>query len=200
MKNVLVDQVKSTKNVVENLNNDKNGYKIDMSKDIKNISRQFPQVIAPYCLALEKSVGAIIFHRKYGEVKFLLIQYPHGHWEFARGHMEENETELETMYREIEEETGLKKESLKKIGDFREKIKFSYIAKGAESEERKKQKRCLAIRKTVVFYLLESSEDKISLSHEHTNYEWVSGEEAMKRLTFDNSKRIMKIAIEKISS
>ena len=170
-----------------------------MNKHIKNISKQFPQVIAPYCLALEKSVGAIIFHRKDNEVKFLLIQYPHGHWEFARGHVEENETELDTMYREIEEETGLKKESLTKIKDFREKIKFSYIAKGNEREERRKEKRCLAIRKTVVFYLVESKKDEIILSHEHTNFEWVSGKEAMKRLTFDNSIRIMKIAIDKIS-
>ena len=170
-----------------------------MDKHIKNISKQFPQVIAPYCLSLEKSVGAIIFHRKNNEVKFLLIQYPHGHWEFARGHTEENETELETMYREIEEETGIKRKSLTKVKDFREKMRFSYIAKGSEREERRKEKRCLAVRKTVVFYLVESKEDEIKLSHEHTNFEWVSGKEALNRLTFDNSKRIMEKAIDKIS-
>jgi len=170
-----------------------------MNKRIKNISKQFPQVIAPYCLALEKSVGAIIFRKKNEKIEFLLIQYPHGHWEFPRGHVENNETELETMYREIEEETGLKKKFLVKNKDFREKMKFSYIAKGSERENRKKEKRCIAIRKTVIFYLLETKKDSIVLSHEHINFEWISGEMALERLTFENSRRIIKAAIEKLT-
>ena len=170
-----------------------------MTKQIKNITKQFPQVIAPYCLALEKSVGAIIFCKNDNEVKFLLMQYPHGHWEFPRGHVEEDETELETMYREIEEETGLKRNSLSKVEDFREKMKFSYIAKGNERENRKKEKRCIAIRKTVIFYLVKTEESLVTLSHEHTNFVWLSGEDALEKLTFENSKRIMKVAIEKVA-
>ncbi len=170
-----------------------------MTKQIKNIAKQFPQVIAPYCLALEKSVGAIIFCKNGDNVKFLLMQYPHGHWEFPRGHVEENETEIETMYREIEEETGLRRHLLSKIEGFREKMRFSYIAKGNERENRKKEKRCIAIRKTVIFYLVKTDNNLVTLSHEHTNFVWLSGEKALERLTFENSKRIMRVAIEKIT-
>ena len=38
---------------------------------------------------------------------FLLIQQKAGHYGFPKGHVEKNETEVETAIREIKEETGL---------------------------------------------------------------------------------------------
>lgn len=52
----------------------------------------------------EKSCGAVIFNND----KVLLIKSVKGHWSFPKGHVEGNETEIETAYREILEETNLK--------------------------------------------------------------------------------------------
>ncbi len=51
----------------------------------------------------EKSCGAIIIK----EGKVLLLQEVEGHWSFPKGHVENNETEIETVAREVKEETNL---------------------------------------------------------------------------------------------
>ena len=51
----------------------------------------------------EKSCGAIIIK----EGKVLLLQEVEGHWSFPKGHVENNETEIETVVREVKEETNL---------------------------------------------------------------------------------------------
>ncbi len=56
---------------------------------------------------LERSCGAVVFTRKSGQFRYLLVQNPHGVYGFPKGHMEGTETELETATREIREETGL---------------------------------------------------------------------------------------------
>lgn len=52
----------------------------------------------------EKSCGAVIFK----DNQVLLIKSVKGHWSFPKGHIEGDETELETAHREILEETNLK--------------------------------------------------------------------------------------------
>ncbi len=56
---------------------------------------------------LEKSCGAVVFTRANGQIRYLLVQNPHGVYGFPKGHMEGTETELETAIREIREETDL---------------------------------------------------------------------------------------------
>lgn len=48
-------------------------------------------------------------YRKYhGNTEILLIKHVNsGHWSFPKGHVEGNETEVETATREIKEETGI---------------------------------------------------------------------------------------------
>ncbi len=55
----------------------------------------------------EKSCGAVVFTRLHGQIRYLLVQNPHGVYGFPKGHMEGTETERETAIREIREETGL---------------------------------------------------------------------------------------------
>lgn len=60
----------------------------------------------------EKSCGAIVFTRKAGQLLFVIVEEPSGACSFPKGHMEGNETEMETARREIGEETGLQPEFL----------------------------------------------------------------------------------------
>ena len=58
-------------------------------------------------LSYEKSCGAVVFCQKGEDIKYLLACEHGGYWVFPKGHMESNETEIETARREILEETGL---------------------------------------------------------------------------------------------
>jgi bis(5'-nucleosidyl)-tetraphosphatase len=160
---------------------------------------QFPEVTAPYCIALEKSVGAVLFRvvrndQQREAVEYLLIRYPHGHWEFPRGHVENGETEVQTAFREVEEETGIVESALRIRDDFREYFSFGYRARGSEKKERIAQKRCLLIRKKAVFYLAEVVGDfrNIELSDEHTDHIWLAYGESQKRLTHGNARKLLK--------
>lgn len=51
----------------------------------------------------EKSCGIIVFDQG----KVLLIKHNGGHISFPKGHVEEGETEKETAFREVKEETGI---------------------------------------------------------------------------------------------
>ena len=56
----------------------------------------------------EKSSGAIVYRKSHGNTEILLIKHIiSGHWSFPKGHVEGNETEVETAIREIKEETAI---------------------------------------------------------------------------------------------
>lgn len=56
---------------------------------------------------LEKSCGAVVYRERNGIREYLLIRHNGGHWSFPKGHVENDETEVQTAMREIQEETGL---------------------------------------------------------------------------------------------
>lgn len=73
----------------------------------------------------EKSCGAIVFHKFDNEYKILLVQFEHNkelRWGFPKGHIEQNETEIQAAEREVKEEVGL---SIKIVSDFRASTNFS---------------------------------------------------------------------------
>jgi 8-oxo-dGTP pyrophosphatase MutT (NUDIX family) len=131
-------------------------------------------------MPIEKSAGAVVFRRDNNKIKYLLIQYGWGHWEFPRGLIEKGESLEDTASREIEEETGIK--DIKFIPGFREWIKFFFKLKGK------------TIMKIATFLLAETQTKEIKLSSEHKDYTWLEYEQAQEKLTFKNSKDILKKA------
>ena len=102
-----------------------------------------------------------------------------------KGHIEKGEKEIETVRREVEEETGLK--DIEFVDGFKERIKYFF-------KFREKN-----ILKFVTFYLAETKEKDIKVSFEHLGFEWLSYEKAIKKLTFKNAKEILKKANEFLS-
>ncbi|RLG60142.1 MAG: diadenosine tetraphosphate hydrolase, partial [Candidatus Hydrothermarchaeota archaeon] len=47
-------------------------------------------------MLVEKSAGVIIFRRD-EEIKYLLLKYGYGHWDFVKGNIEKGENEIETI-------------------------------------------------------------------------------------------------------
>ena len=143
----------------------------------------------------EKSVGAIIFRREAGRIYYLILHYPSGHWEFARGHGEEGEDEQKTARREIKEETGLK--DLKIISGFRGYSKFFFRRTyGLAGEARKNAP---WVFKLVVLYLAQAKTGNVKISKEHQGYAWMLYGDAVKKLP-KNAKEVLKKANDFLKS
>jgi len=133
----------------------------------------------------EYSAGAIIYRINKGIREYLLLHYTSGHWEFPRGHIEEDEDVNETVKREIREETGL--QNLEFVSDFKEHNEFDF------------QRDDGTHHKDVILFLAEIKKDeKVELGspHEHQGYEWLPYEEALERVTFPNAKEVLEKAEE----
>ena len=128
----------------------------------------------------ERSSGAIVFREEDGKRKYLLLYYGKGHWGFPRGNLEDGETEKEAAIREIKEETGI--EDLEFISGFREINEWYYKNNGK------------TIHKMASFFLAETNTEDVELSSEHSSYKWLDYEEAMERLTFKNTRKVLEKA------
>ena len=138
----------------------------------------------------EKSAGAIVFRKEGSKIYYLLLHYQSGHWEFPKGHIEENESEEDTVKREIAEETGLKDVEI--VEGFREQIKYFFRRNyGLKGEARKKAP---WVFKIVVFYLAKTRTKEVKISFEHKNFKWLPYEQALEQLTFKNAREILKKA------
>ncbi|MBI2133085.1 NUDIX domain-containing protein [Candidatus Woesearchaeota archaeon] len=130
---------------------------------------------------MERSSGIILFRRASGKLMFLLLHYEAGHWDFPKGHVESGETEVEAALRETLEETG--------IGDVRIKEGFA----GRLDYFYRKQGK--AVKKEVSYFLGETEKEEVKISFEHVGFEWLHYEAALERLTYGNSREILKKAM-----
>ncbi len=137
-------------------------------------------------MPFERSAGAVVFSA--GQpIKYLLLNYPstargakRNYWDFPKGHIERDETIEQTAKREVLEETGIKDIAL--ISGFKEHIKYFF------------KHRNKTIFKVVTFFLAEAKNKKVKISPEHIGYVWLPYEKAMEKLTFKNSKIVLKKA------
>ena len=125
----------------------------------------------------ETSAGAIVFRENNGSRLYLLLNYPSGHWDFVKGKMEEGESPHQTVIREAKEETGI--EDLDLFSGYEEEIRYDFQFEGE------------LIHKKVIFFLAKTKTEKITISHEHQDFVWLSYEDAMKKTTYDNAKSIL---------
>jgi len=122
-----------------------------------------------------KASGLILYRKEKGQTYYLLLRGESG-WNFPKGRMNEREKELETAKRETEEETGI--EVLSVVKGFKEKISYFVDKKPKE----------------VIFYLAEVKQKDVLLSSEHTRYGWFTFEGAISKLSFDNTKNLLRKA------
>ena len=128
----------------------------------------------------EKSAGAVVFNEDSGITNFLLLNYPAGHWDFPKGNIEKGEGSVETVRREISEETGIT--NIEIIPSFSKSVKYYY------------RRSTGLVRKKVIYLLVRAKTVDVTLSHEHINYAWLELENAIKRVTYRNSKNILREA------
>ena len=134
----------------------------------------------------EKSAGIVLFRNDSDKNKFLLLNYPQGHWDFIKGKVEQNETPHETAIRETKEETGIT--NIEFIDGFEESVEYDFRFKKEN------------IHKKVIFFLAKTDEKNIKLSHEQNDYLWLEYNDALKKTTFENAKNVLSKANKFLSS
>ena len=130
----------------------------------------------------EFSIAAIVYH----ESEYLLLKYGLGHWEFVKGHKEENESDEQTILRELEEETSITKATI--INGFKEEYEYNFTFKGQR------------IHKRVRCYLIKTKTKDVKISYEHEDYVWLPLHKALKRVTYDNARGLLKKAVKFVKS
>ncbi len=88
----------------------------------------------------------------------LLFQRKNTYWEFPKGKVEPGEREIDTLQRELFEETGIRK--FRMVKGFRKVMYYDFRYKGQR------------IRRKVVYFLVKTA-DRVRLSDEHTEYLWL---------------------------
>lgn len=123
----------------------------------------------------EKSCGCIILDND----KVLLVQQTKGHWGLPKGHVEENETEKETAIREVKEETNI---------DVQIESDNRYTEEYMTDKGNQKQ---------VVYFIAKKLGGDITKQEaEIQAIEWLNIKEALERITYENTKSVLKKALQ----
>jgi 8-oxo-dGTP pyrophosphatase MutT (NUDIX family) len=132
-------------------------------------------------VTIELSVGGIIryqsteFNKDHSE--FLLLRNKRGFWGFPQGHKERGENEIQTLQREVQEETGITDLD---IHQYIGKIQYKYFrADGVRSE------------KEVKFYFATTPVREVVISNEHEGFKWTTYQEALSMLDHRQLKSII---------
>jgi 8-oxo-dGTP pyrophosphatase MutT (NUDIX family) len=129
-------------------------------------------------VTLEQSVGAVIKLRSEERTaEFLLLRNRRGFWGFPQGHKEKGETEIQTLVREVKEETGISDLDIRAyIG----KISYSYYrGDGLRSD------------KEVRFYYATTPTKDVKISEEHADFTWTTLKEAFSLLDHAKLRQIL---------
>ena len=129
----------------------------------------------------EKSCGAVVFTKKGGEIRFVIVQEMAGAYSFPKGHMEGNETEEETARREVFEEIGLRPEFLE---GFRETDEYDLREKPGT-------------RKRVTYFLAEYRDGPLApRPGEIRGIQLLTYGEAMKLFEYAGTRRVLTAAYD----
>lgn len=129
---------------------------------------------------LETSIGAVIRYNPSISIKepeFLILKNRRGTWGFPQGHKEHGESEVETLIREVREETGIR---FLDIMSFIGTIRYSYMKLNG-----------IRSHKEVKFYFATTPTREIVISYEHASYKWVSFLNALNLLAHRQLKSIL---------
>ena len=123
-----------------------------------------------------KSCGFIVYKRVNNKKFYLVIRSLNGDFGFPKGHTEPGESEIETAIRELKEETGIE---VKIIEGFRRQIEYEL-------------RNIPNTIKQSVYFLGECTSDKIICQEsEVSEARFFSYEDAIKILTFEETKSIL---------
>jgi ADP-ribose pyrophosphatase YjhB (NUDIX family) len=135
---------------------------------------------------IETSAGGVVFRREEDAVYFLLIRDPYANWGLPKGHLEPGEGAEQAAVREVTEETGIGElelhEALATIDWF--------FRDGTD-----------LIHKYCHFFLMEtgSVDTAPQLDEGITECAWLTLDEALATLTYDNARAVLETAGRRVT-
>ena len=122
----------------------------------------------------EISAGAIVYTIINDQINYLLIKDFHGNYGFPKGHLEDDETEIEAAIREIKEETGI---DINIDTSFRQELRY-VMPNGIDK---------------ISVYFLSSYKDQtpVKQPEEVDEIMLVPYEKALEIITFDNMRQAL---------
>ncbi len=115
------------------------------------------------------------YNKDYAE--FLLLRNKRGFWGFPQGHKERGENDIQTLQREVQEETGIVNLD---IHQYIGKIQYKYFrADGLRSE------------KEVKFYFATTPTREVVISNEHEDFKWTNYLDALSILDHRQLKSVI---------
>ncbi|TGZ54261.1 purine phosphoribosyltransferase family protein Apf [Temnothorax americanus] len=127
----------------------------------------------------QRACGLVIFRRFQGTIQYLLMQTSYGdhHWTPPKGHVDPDESDMETALRETREEAGFVPNDLKIFEDARHEM--TYEVKGRP--------------KIVIYWLAEllNPDKPVRLSDEHQAFDWLPLREACDRARYDEMRKAL---------
>ena len=129
----------------------------------------------------EKSCGAVVYNPK--KHSFLIIKMLNGNWGFPKGHTEDQETDIQTAIREVNEETGI---NIEILDGFKKSIKYIPFPE---------------VLKKVIFFIGITEEEKVTIDRDEIeDYTWCSYEEALKMITYKPQRDVMESSLKFIKN
>jgi bis(5'-nucleosidyl)-tetraphosphatase len=126
----------------------------------------------------EKSAGFLIFKRN-GTLRYLFLKNK-GRLDVPKGLKQQDEDDLTCALRELKEETGITDAMV--IPGFKKISRYFYRWEGS------------LVKKEVVYFLAESKLENIKVSDEHDGYTWMTKEEALANVRYQNLKELIEEA------
>jgi len=126
----------------------------------------------------ERSAGFVVYRRCGNGFQYLVLKHRvGGHWAFPKGHIELGEDALAAARRELAEESGIY--NVDPISGFREVSRYGFARNGR------------SISKIVTYFLAETDGETVRLSAEHTAAAWLAADDAKRRLTYEEGRRVL---------
>ena len=98
-----------------------------------------------------------------------------------KGHPDGDESEIDTVLREVREETGVDAEPIERLGE----ISYTYERRGQPIDKR------------VAFYLLAYRSGELAHDHEIDHVRWMPLEEAARTLTYEGEREMVQRALSR---
>ncbi len=135
----------------------------------------------------EHAAGFVLFRGDGRERRYLLLRHRgEEYWAFPKGKVEAGEDTFAAAVREVFEETSI--DGLQPIRGFCETSRYHFSRNGE------------TIAKHVDYFLAETADGDVSLSSEHSDFRWLSFDDALHQLTYEESRRILRDAEERLLS
>lgn len=131
-------------------------------------------------LEKENCAGAVIYSKINNKYKYLLVKVTNGNWGFSKGHIEENESLIETAIREVKEETNLDIEIIDS-NIFFEKINYLIYFENKKSI------------KNIDYFLGKAKNEKDLKIDEYEidEYRWLDFNKAYEKISYLAQKKVL---------